>query len=132
MVPARDRDDFIRDPVGRYVVLPSGLVFCMEVATRGFALWGAPSPDEVRTILAVFREIFRQGRLGPWRCLAHFKKVAYARPDLYPIAIEWFSTNVLDGADHLTSLAIVRPEGLVGMILTGFRSVFPNWNRSYE
>lgn len=93
-------------PAGAYACLRNALAFCAGPALSGFAIWGAPERDELAQLAALAAPA--PALLVDLRGLVRGELAAFA-----PLV------------HHLTArpparLAVVRPDGVLGMTITGF------------
>lgn len=122
MRAADDVEDYRLKPVGAYLQLPHGLVFCARPDLWGFALWGKPSPADVARILPLIApECLPSVRPHP--LLADFRLLEDANPDPLGLLVQFLQKNAGPIGKRLTRVAVVRPDGLPGMVVAGFHAM---------
>jgi AraC-like DNA-binding protein len=106
------------DPVGRFVAGDRFVHFCGSPRLWGIILWGRPNEEVAR---ALGRTLVLE--LGP-SAEPHVSVVDASRLDGADVgafrALEWYVRhNAAQLAERVTKLALVRPRGLSGAIVTG-------------
>lgn len=122
MRPAAAPADYTDDPVGAYLVLPRGLVFCARPALWGFALWGAPTAaDTARLVPLLARELAPD--VEPHASLIDVRRLSAADPRAFAVLAKYLRTNFALFTTRVTRLALVRPAGVLGATVAGFYQV---------
>jgi AraC-like DNA-binding protein len=93
-------------PAGAYVGLRHALAFCTGPALSGFAIWGAPEAAELAQLAAL--AVATPAVLVDLRGLERGELAAFA-PVLHQLT-----------AHAPRRLTVVRPDGVLGMAITGF------------
>src|SRR5262245_51989739 len=106
------------DPVGCYAAGDCYVHFCSRADLWGIILWGRPNEDVAR---ALGRTLVLE--LGP-SAARHVSVVDASRLDGADVgafkALEWYMRHfAAQLAERVTRLALVRPRGLSGAIVTG-------------
>src|SRR5262245_18803025 len=99
MERTRNIDEFVANPVGRYIVGPTHLVWCHSSTLCGSASWGRPTEQDVHELVAA------------WQFSIH------------PALGSGFSA-IMD--DHALEHVDLRTTSIV---LEGIRHIAPRWHR---
>jgi AraC-like DNA-binding protein len=115
-------EDYAADPVDSYLELPNGLVFRTRDALWGFALWACPSPEDIGRVVPFLR-LELEACCAPTPSLVDLTQLDEALPISFAVLVKFLREEVdlLDRA--VTRVAVVRPRGLMGMMVAGFHHV---------
>lgn len=115
MEPSPCLRDYIANPIGRYTLGPTYLVWCKTTKLRGMVFWGRPEPEHMASVT---RAIDVDG--GPRASLVDARRVESVVPE----AFDTLAAYVRSRADKLRyrvyAQALLRPDGLVGATVAGF------------
>lgn len=123
-VPARARtlDDWLAAPAGRCFVGRCFVTYCPTPTLFGFALWGRPGRADIeRLTRALLVELGPSA--GPHRSLVDVRFVESVDAAAFEVLQRYVQTHHAALVERVTSLALVRPAGLVGAVVAGFYSV---------
>lgn len=120
MKPAADIDEYRRDPVGSYVVLPRALVFCARPGLWGFSLWGKPTEADLRRIIPL---LALELGAAPHASLVDVRRLEAGDPRAFAVLTKYLRANFDTFRTCVTRLALVRPPGLLGATVAGFYQV---------
>lgn len=117
-----DLTEFVKDPVGRSIAGRSWLYFCAHEGLCGFIVWGRPTREDLERLLAAAKV-----ELGaaPHVSLVDARRVEGAEPRGFGVLEQYVKDHHEALARAVTRLAIVRPDGIVGAITSGFFGVTP-------
>jgi AraC-like DNA-binding protein len=119
---AADADDYRSDPVGAYLAVRRGLVFCARRTLWGFALWGRPtSADIARIVPLLALELGPDA--APHASLVDVRRLEAADPRAFILLTQYLRANWAAFRTQVTRLALVRPPGLLGATVAGFYQV---------
>jgi AraC-like DNA-binding protein len=119
---ATTADDFIAAAVGTYFVGRRHLVFCHSTTLFGFATWGRPDVDDVRELLRLCEAALRPP-IAPHRFLVDVRALEFVGPETFGLFLDYVRRNRAALAEKTLAQAQLRPDGLVGAILSGFSHV---------
>ncbi|MBA2543240.1 MAG: helix-turn-helix domain-containing protein [Deltaproteobacteria bacterium] len=122
MRAAADADDYLADPVGAWLGVPRGLVFCARPTLWGFALWGKPSEADVRRLVPLLaREL--AGDVADHASLIDVRRLEAGDPRAFGVLASYLKTHWQTFRTRVTRVALVRPPGLLGATVAGFYQV---------
>ena len=122
MRAADDIEDYRASTIGAYVQVPHGLAFCACQDLWGFSFWGRPSRADVGRILPLI-DLELHPSVPPHRSAVDFRHLEHADPSAFMALAQYLRRNVaMIGRQH-TQVAVVRPDGFLGMIVAGFHDV---------
>ena len=113
-------DDFVAAPRGRYVCGQSFVYGCFEDDLFATCLWGDPS-DEIATLVQAFEAEVRLS--GTHVSLFDGSMIDNVDRSPYVPLTEFVQRRRDPLVARVRQVALVRPRGLVGMIMAGFRDV---------
>jgi len=114
--------DFARDPWGRYWVGRRYVVFSHSKALLGHASWGRPDVDDVREMLDLCAVGLRpDAERHAW--LVDLRGLELVLPPTFAPWVAYVRANADVLRDKLVRQAQIRPEGLVGAVISGFSHV---------
>ena len=123
MRPAAHERDYLDDTGPAYLVIPSGAVFRADARLRGFVLWGRPSSRDLDQMIGlVLADVVA--------CDAHaavgdLRRVEATDADAFQRFTRHVTTNAPMLRRKVRRIAVLRPPGLVGAIITGFLQIHP-------
>jgi AraC-like DNA-binding protein len=117
--PGSTISDFVANPIGRYFRGRRYAVFAHSPTLLGFACWGRPDVDDVRELLRLC-EI----GLEPWaashRWLVDVRGLELIEPRTFGLFLDYTRKNRETLRQNIVRQAQLRPDGLVGAIISGF------------
>jgi AraC-like DNA-binding protein len=116
---ASDAGDFCANPVGRYYAGRRHCVFAHSSTLLGFASWGRPDVEDVTELLRLC-EIGLGPRAMPYRWLVDVRGLELVVPATFALFLDYTHKNRDALGRNISRQAQLRPEGLVGAILSGF------------
>lgn len=121
MTECATHDELFRDPVRRWLPLPSALFWCHAPTLCGFAVWGRPGRAETSALMRVFD--------GYQHLAPRFDFVQDARgvDSIDPMALDdllqWLRCNADLVHERVRERVAVIPPGVTGLALAGIQSV---------
>lgn len=116
MRPAASPDDFVRDPVGRWLAGRSLLVWCAAPDLRGSVYWGRPDEADVQVLVRTL-EIDRGGRFD---VVTDGRALAEVPAAVFDVLEAYIRSRMPGYSRHFRKHAIVHGRGLAGTAMTGF------------
>ncbi len=101
-----------------------------ERKVRGYWVWGRPTVDDARELVAVFDAEGRRGALGPHDSLADYSELQVVDPATFVVLL-----SHVRGQPEQTAPAreaVVRPADLPGAIIAGFFDVAARAARVFQ
>jgi AraC-like DNA-binding protein len=122
MRAAEGADEYRADPVGAYLALPFGMLFCARPELWGFALWGSPTPADVARILPLL--LLQLAPSTPRHAaLIDVRRLQDADPESVIVLARFLQEHADPIYERVTHAAVVRPGGYLGMLVAGFPQV---------
>jgi len=113
--------DFLADPFGRYYLGRRHCVFARSPTLIGFASWGRPDTDDVSELLHLCEIGLRPGM--PHRFLVDVRGLELVLPSTFGLFVTYTRKHREVLKQNIVRQAQLRPEGLVGAIISGFSQV---------
>jgi AraC-like DNA-binding protein len=114
-------DDYLRDPLGRYLVGDGFLHWYASADLCGFILWGRPGEIQARRLVEVL-DVERTPN-APHASLVDARRLESADPSAFSFFVKYMQQRERDFATSVVRQALVRPEGLIGAAVGGFYSL---------
>lgn len=119
---ARTLEAWLEAPAGRAFVGRSFVTFCPAPNLFGFALWGRPGRTDIEKLTrALLVELGPHA--GPHCSLVDVRHVESVDAAAFEVLQRYVQTHHQTLRERVTSLALVRPAGLVGAVVAGFFAV---------
>ncbi|MBS2027249.1 MAG: helix-turn-helix transcriptional regulator [Deltaproteobacteria bacterium] len=122
MRPTSTVQEFLSDPYGRYFCGRQHIVFAHSHELIGFVCWGYPDVDDVREMLTLC-EIGVRADARPHRFLVDVRELEFVDPRTFAMFVDYTRRHRDVLGRKLMRQALLRPEGLVGSIISGFSNV---------
>jgi AraC-like DNA-binding protein len=119
---ASTASDFLADPIGRYCAGRRYCVFAHSPTLLGLASWGRPDVEDVTELLQLCEIGLRPG-VVPHRFLVDVRELELVMPATFGLFLEYTRKNGRALARNIVRQAQLRPEGLVGAIISGFSRI---------
>ena len=113
---------FLKQPAGRSVCGATWVYFCPRDGLFGFALWGRPGEADVRA-LATALEVELLPHIPPHTSLVDVRRLEAVDPAAFELLHGYVKRHHDRLKQQVTRLALVRPAGLVGAVVSGFYQV---------
>ncbi len=121
MRPAEGLDDYLRDPIGRYLTGEGFLHWYASADLCGFILWGRPGEPQVRRLVEVLDVELPPA--APHMALVDASRLEAADPSAFTVLVRYMQEREQRFGQSVLRQALVRPEGVVGAIVGGFYSL---------
>ena len=125
MRPADGIEAFLRAPEGTFVSGRNWLYGCADARFFAQIYWGTPELDDIERLLAAW-VVERRPRAPRHVSLVDARRLQATPSDAFAV----FARDVSSGQGALGSKlerqALVRPQGVVGAVVTGFYGTFPH------
>lgn len=115
-------DLFFDAPVGRYTATASTVVWCASRSLCGAVLWGRPTEEETRAILALFDQYDRH-MAATFDIILDTRGVESVDPRGLALLFAWLHRRKDALLSRISLQASVIREGPVGFLLTGLLPV---------
>jgi AraC-like DNA-binding protein len=112
--------DFVRSPVGRYLVARRHLVWCHSPTLLGTALWGRPDEADVLELLDTLAVTRAPQVRAPFDFLTDGRHVDGVDPAGYQLAVDYARRELERLGERVRRLAFVHGAGFSGTVLAGF------------
>jgi len=119
---ASSANDFLREPLGRYCTGNRYAVFAHSPTLLGFVAWGRPDTEDVRELLRLC-EIGLGTDSVRHRWLADVRGLELVQPATFGMFLEYTRRNRDTLRRNISRQAQLRPDGLVGAIISGFSHI---------
>jgi AraC-like DNA-binding protein len=113
---------FLEQPAGRCVSGATWAYFCPRPGLFGFALWGRPAEAEMRGLVTAL-EVELRDDVVPHASLVDVRRVEAVDPAAFEALHGYVKQHHAALKRQVTKLALVRPAGLVGAVVSGFYQV---------
>jgi AraC-like DNA-binding protein len=125
MRPATSVREFLRAPLGRYLVARRHLVWCHSATLLGVALWGRPDEGDVVELLETLAVVRARGIRPRFDFVTDARHVDGVDPAGFRLAADYAQKELARlGREH--RLAFVHGAGFSGTVLSGlFAHVLP-------
>jgi len=110
---------FADDPIGRYVVAGSSVVWCASPSLAGASTWGAPDVETTRAILKPFEAVWSKSMSDQVDILLDGSRIERIDPDALSMLVAW-NVERRDAIVRRVRQQIgVVPRGIIGVTLAG-------------
>jgi AraC-like DNA-binding protein len=113
---------FLEKPAGRYLTGDTWCYFCPRDGLFGFALWGRPAESDLRKLVTAL-EVELDDAVPAHASLVDVRRVEAVDPAAFELLHRYVKQHAAVLARKVTRLALVRPAGLVGAVVSGFYQV---------
>jgi AraC-like DNA-binding protein len=97
-------------------------MFACSPTLIGYIAWGYPDSDDVKELLTLC-EIGIGPKAVPHRFIVDVRAVSHVDPRTFGMFIEYTSRHRAELAEKIIGQAVLRPDGLVGAIMSGFSRI---------
>lgn len=111
-------DDYLRDPLGHYVIGEGFLHWYASADLCGFILWGRPGEAQVRRLVQVLDVELAPAK--PHASLVDARRLEAADPSAFAVLMKYMQPREKAFSTSVLKQALVRPEGVVGAVVGGF------------
>ena len=122
--------EFLADPVGARIVGNSYMFWCKSPQLFGFALWGRHGGDDAQQLIRLIEAQMQTWVQPPVDIVIDLRRVNATDMTAFQMFVEFGRKNVPSYSPRIRRQALVRPEGFMGAIATGFHRMLDpkhNW-----
>jgi AraC-like DNA-binding protein len=109
--------DYIANPIGRYIFGSTWLVWYKAAGLSGIVFWGRPEPEHIASVIRAI-DIDVDGR--PRTSLVDVRRVESIAPASFDTLAAYLGSHHEKLKHRVSAQALVRPDGLVGTAVAGF------------
>ncbi len=121
-------DDYLRDPIGRYLIREGFLHWYASAELCGFIVWQRADEPFIRRLVEVL-DVERTPN-APHASLVDLRRLESPDPSAFGLFVNYMQSRERDFAVSVKRQALVRPEGIIGAVVGGFyrllRPSYPN------
>ncbi|HYH96730.1 MAG TPA: helix-turn-helix transcriptional regulator [Hyalangium sp.] len=121
MRPADGVDDYLRDPLGRYLIGDGFLHWYASADLCGFIVWQRADEVFIRRLVQVL-DVERTPH-APHLSLVDLRRLESPDPSAFHLFVNYMRQREKDFAVSVKRQALVRPEGIIGAVVGGFYSL---------
>ena len=115
---AEGLEDYLRDPIGRYLAGESFLHWYASPEVCGFTVWGIPGEAQITRLTQVLDVELAPAR--PHVSLVDARRVEAPDAGGLSVLVKYMAPRSTDFARTVQRQALVRPEGMAGAVVGGF------------
>jgi len=119
--PADGVDDYLRDPLGRYLIGDGFLHWYASADLCGFIVWQRADEVFIRRLVQVL-DVERTPH-APHLSLVDLRRLESPDPSAFHLFVNYMRQREKDFAVSVKRQALVRPEGIIGAVVGGFYSL---------
>ncbi|MBK7398051.1 MAG: helix-turn-helix transcriptional regulator [Myxococcales bacterium] len=119
MEPAASLAAFVQDPIGRYLVAGTSVVWCVSSTLGGATTWGAPDAETARQILAPYAALWSPSMAEEVDVLLDGRRIERIDPDALGVLLAWLGERRAATVRKVRQQVGVIAEGLMGITLSG-------------
>jgi AraC-like DNA-binding protein len=124
MEPAQNVGDFVKNPLGRYVVGRTWIAFCTANRVSGFQLWGTSAADDIAELLgAVVTTGSPLAERAPR--LIDIRRLGPIEPAVFDLFAGHFANNESGLAQSVSRAAVLHAPGISAALASGFPRAAP-------
>jgi AraC-like DNA-binding protein len=120
MKPCASLQEYIANPIGRYIVGSTWLVWYKTVGLSGMVFWGRPEPEHIASVIRSI-DIDADGR--PRASLVDIRRVEFIVPLAFDALAAYVRSHYEKLRVRVSAQALLRQDGLVGTAVAGFYRV---------
>jgi AraC-like DNA-binding protein len=111
-------DDYLRDPIGRYLAGDGFLHWYASADLCGFIVWQRADEPFIRRLVQVL-DVERTPH-APHLSLVDLRRLESPDPSAFHLFVNYMRQREKDFAASVKRQALVRPEGIIGAVVGGF------------
>jgi len=119
--PADGVDDYLRDPLGRYLIGDGFLHWYASADLCGFIAWQRADEPFIRRLVQVL-DVERTPD-APHLSLVDLRRLQSPDPSAFHLFVNYMRQREKEFAVSVKRQALVRPEGIIGAVVGGFYSL---------
>jgi AraC-like DNA-binding protein len=117
------RDRMLLDPVGNATVGPHHAMWCVDADLTGVSLWGEPTSAEVTALFALLAAPHSEALNLPCDVVLDGRYLRGMNVEAFEVFVEHARHHHSTIAARTRRQALVRPEGAVGALFSGFNAL---------
>ena len=117
MKPSASLQDYVANPVGRYIHGSTYLVWHKSVRLRGLTFWGRPEPEHIASVI---RSIDLDVDGEPPASLVDARRVTSIVPAAFDLLADYLRSHHDKLRHRVSAQALLRADGLIGVTVEGF------------
>lgn len=121
MQSAEGLDDYLRDPIGRYLTGESFLHWYASPEVCGFTVWGRPGEAQIQRLTQVLDVELAPS--APHVSLVDARRVEAPDANGLAVLVKYMMPRISGFSQTVKRQALVRPEGMAGAVVGGFYSL---------
>lgn len=121
MRSAEGLDDYLRDPIGRYLAGENFLHWYASPELCGFILWGRPGEVQIQRLTQVLDVELPPA--APHVSLVDARRVEAPDANGFTVLVKYMASRLGGFSQTVKRQALLRPEGMTGAVVGGFYSV---------
>jgi AraC-like DNA-binding protein len=110
--------DYLRDPLGSYLVGDGFLHWYESAELCGFFLWGRPGEQQVRRLIEVLD--VERPPMASHASLVDARRLELPDHSAFTLFVKYMQQRQKDFATAVKRQALIRPEGIIGATVYGF------------
>jgi AraC-like DNA-binding protein len=118
---AEGLDDYLRDPVGRYLTGENFLHWYASPELCGFILWGRPGEVQVQRLTQVLDVELAPAQ--PHVSLVDARRLEAPDANGLAVLVQYMAPRIGGFSQTVKRQALLRPEGMTGAVVGGFYSL---------
>jgi AraC-like DNA-binding protein len=122
--PAEGLDDYLRDPIGRYLTGENFLHWYASPELCGFVLWGRPGEVQIHKLTQVLD--VELAPAAPHLSLVDARRVEAPDANGLAVLVTYMVPRIGGFSQTVKRQALLRPEGITGAVVGGFYSLVPS------
>jgi AraC-like DNA-binding protein len=119
MQPARDRDDFVKAPIGKYLAGGTWLYFYASAHFSGFLLWGRLNEEDLQETIKIKPSVHAFAAT-PHVAMVDARRVEKVDAAAFAVTAGYVQEHRVAIGKVIDRLAVLHPPGLLGTIAGGF------------
>jgi hypothetical protein len=122
--PAATVADFLYDPYGRYIAGERLFYWCRDAQLLGSSWWGTPTERDFVRVGGAF-EVLTRADAAPHAALLDMRRLEGMDERIYRRLVGGMRRRRRALGRAIRALAVVRPRGMAGALISGFFDVEP-------
>ena len=111
-------DDYLGDPIGRYLAGENFLHWSASMELCGFILWGKPGEAQIQRLTRVLD--VELAPAVPHMSLVDARRVEAPDANGLTVLVKYMRPRISSFAQTVKRQALLRPDGLTGAVVSGF------------
>lgn len=119
MQPARDREDFIKAPLGKYLAGGTWLYFYADAHFSGFLLWGRLNEEDLQETVKITPSVHAYAK-KPHVVMIDARRVEKVDAAAFAVSAGYVQQHRVAIGKIIDRCAVLHPPGLLGTVAGGF------------